>query len=195
MPGQQQSGPGAATFRLAGFSLVSGCALLAVGALVRLAGGTDAASPPVVTGWFLQAVGAMLAVLGIPALYFRQVAGTALTGVIGLILVSLFFFLFGVFGGLVHATAVPTLLREGVARPRPVELTFFVGALSAGIGSLFLGFAIVRARVLSRGVAILVVAGGLALFAGHPVGMHVEDIGLFLFLAGLGWAGSDLVSR
>jgi hypothetical protein len=187
--------PSTALYRVSGLSLLVGCALLATGDLIRVAAGDDPGNKLVASGWFLQAIGAMLAVLGLPGTYVRQGALTAVASLVGLIGISLFLFLFGIFGGLLHALVVPELLQEGVTKPLGVSLAFLTGALFAVIGSLSFGIATIRARVLSRGAGILVIPGGLILFFGHPLGMHVEDLGLLLLMAGLGWAGYDLGFR
>jgi hypothetical protein len=189
---QQESIAPATFFRMSGLSLVIGCGLLAVGDIVRVVSGADPSNPILAIGWFLQAAGAMLAIVGIPGFAARHGAGTGVMGVVGIVGISVFLFLFGVFGGFLHAVAVPALMQQGVTKPIPVSITFFVAALFVLIGSLSLGIAAVRASALSRGTAALIMAGGLALFAGHPLGAHVEDLGLLLLMAGLGWAGYDV---
>jgi hypothetical protein len=187
--------PSTTLYRVSAVSLVLGCALLAIGDLTRVAIGDEPGNTLVASGWFLQAIGAMLALLGLPGIYVRQGAITAVTSLVGLIGISLYLFLFGIFGGLLHALVVPELVKEGVTKPLGVSLAFFAGALFAVIGSLSLGISTIRAGVLPRSVGILVIVGGLILFFGHPLGMHVEDLGLLLLMAGLGWVGYDLGFR
>lgn len=187
--------PSTTLYRISGVSLFLGCALLAIGDLVRVVTGDDPGNTLVASGWFLQSIGAMLAVLGLPGIYVRQGARTAVTSLVGLIGISLFLFLFGIFGGLLHALVVPELTKEAVTRPLGVGLAFFAGSLFAVIGSFSLGIATMRAGVMSRAAGILVIAGGLISFFGHPLGMHVEDLGLLLLMAGLSWAGYDLGFR
>jgi len=74
----------ATLYRQSGNSLLGGCGLLAVGDLIRVVAGPDPGNALLAIGWFLQAVGALLALLGIPGLYSRIVAGTGLLGVAGL---------------------------------------------------------------------------------------------------------------
>lgn len=176
-------------YRLSAVGLLSGCSLLAVGDVVRVAAGTDPGSPLLATGWFLQAFGAMLAVLGIPGFSSRLYGSTGMVGVAGLVGLTAFLFVFGVFGGLLHALAVPSLLRQGATRPVPVDLAYFAAAVLAMVGSLALSLSALRAHVIPKGAAALVLVGGLALFAGHPVGMYAEDLGLVLLMSGLGWMG------
>lgn len=168
-------------------SWMVGCAVLAAGDIIRVVAGNDSANSVVALGWGIQALGAMLAVVGLPGIYHRHVRGTGRLGLAGLAGITLFLFLFGVFGGVLHAVAVPELLREGVTKPPGVSQTFFVGVIFALLGCVALGAATLRAR-LRPGIAALLFLGGGALLIGHPIGMHVEDLGLLLVLGGLAWA-------
>ena len=184
----------ATLYRLSGASLVAGCALLALGDVVRVVSGSDPSNPLLAAGWFIQSVGAMLALLAVPGLYVRIAVPTGLAGLVGILGITLFLFYFGVFGGLVHALAVPGLAKQGASRPIPVDLGFIAAAVFATIGSLALGIGVLRSRTLPRSAAILLMAGGTALFVGHPLGMHLEDLGLAMLVAALGWAGLRLAS-
>src|ERR1700687_3646326 len=178
----------ATLYRQSGNSLLGGRGVLAVGDLIRVVAGPDPGNALLAIGWFLQAVGALLALLGIPGLYSRIVAGTCLLCVAGLTGITIFLFYFGIFGGMLHALAVPDLVHQVASRPIPVDRGFFAAAVIVMIGSLALGIGVLRARVLSLAAAALIIAGGLALFVGHPI-MYAEDIGLLLLTVGLGWAG------
>ncbi len=192
--------PGATTstsrlYRLGGACLFAGCVVLVIGAGIRVSTGTDPSNTVAAAGWFVQAIGAMLVVLGLPAAYLRQAAVTGRLGLVGFVGISLFLFIFGIFGGLVHGLVVPVLAARGpamAARPASVGLAFFAAALLGLVGSLSWGLTTVRARVFPRWTGILPIVGGLALFFGHPLGMHVEDIGLVALMAGLGWCGLSL---
>ncbi len=184
-------------FRLGGSCLFLGCVALVIGTSIRVAAGTDPSNTLVVVGWFVQAIGAMFAALGLPAVYLRHAGITGRLGLLGFIGISLFLFIFGIFGGLVHALVVPVLAAKGTGmavRPASVGLAFFVAALLVLTGSLSWGIASIRTRVLPRPAGILPILGGLALFFGHSLG-HVEDIGLVALVAGLGWAGLSLTTN
>ena len=178
----------ASLHRISGLSLVAGCALMAIGDVLRVISGPDPANVLLAIGWFGQAVGAALAILGLPG-FCARIAGTDVLGVAGLAGVAVFLFYFGIFGGLLHALAVPGLISQGATRPHPVDIGFLVAAIFVMLGSLALGVALLRGRRLSPGAPALLIAGGVALVVGHPI-VHVEDAGLLLLLAGLGWAGS-----
>lgn len=188
----------ATLYRLSGVSLFLGCVLLVIGDLIRVASGTDPGNTLVASGWFLQAIGSMLVALGLPGIYLRQAADTGVPGLVGFIGTSLFFLIFGIFGGLLHGLVLPVLATEAPAvaknAPAGVGLAFFSAALLVAIGSPSLGVATMRAGVLPRWAGALIIAGGLALFVGHPLPMHIEDAGLVLLLAGLGWLGLSLMS-
>lgn len=178
----------ASLHRISGLILVVGCALMAAGDVLRVISGPDPANVLLAVGWFGQAAGAALAILGLPGFCVR-IAGTGVLGVAGLTGIAIFLFYFGIFGGLLHALAVPELLSQGATRPLPVNIGFLVSVIFVMLGSLTLGIALFRGRLVSPGAPALLIAGGIALVAGHPIA-YVEDAGLLLLTAGLGWAGS-----
>ena len=178
--------------RFGGVSVSLGCMLLVIGDLLRVATGTDPGNMLVASGWFVQAVGAMLVALGLPAIYLRQAAETGAVGLVGFIGTSLYFLIFGIFGGLLHALVRPAL-APALAKPAAVDLAFFVAALLVAIGGLALGVATIRAAVLPRQAGVLILVGALALFVGHPL-PHIEDAGLVLLVVGLGWLGLSLIA-
>lgn len=166
---------------------MAGCGAVAAGDIIRIIAGDDSANSVVALGWGIQALGAMLAVVGLPGIYQRHVRRTGRLGIAGLGGITVFLFLFGVFGGVLHAVAVPTLVREGITKPAGVSQAFIVGVVFALLGTLALGIATIRAGV-RRGISVLLFAGGVALLIGHPIGMHLEAAGLLLVLFGLAWA-------
>lgn len=184
-------------FRLSGVSVVLGCTLVVIGDLIRVASGTDPGNTFVAFGWFIQAIGAMLVALGLPGIYLRQAVQTGVLGLVGFIGVSLFFLIFGIWGGLVHGVVLPVLatVAPTIARNAPpsVGLVFMSAALLGMLGSLALGVASLRAGILPRWAGALIIAGGVALFVGHPL-PHLEDVGLVVLLTGLGWLGLSLLS-
>lgn len=178
----------ASLHRLSGLILVVGCALMAAGDVLRVISGPDPANVLLAVGWFGQAAGAALAILGLPGFWVR-IARTGVLGVAGLTGIAIFLFYFGIFGGLLHALAVPDLIAQGATRPHPVDIGFLVCVVLVMLGSVALGIALLRGRRLSPGAPALLITGGVTLVVGHPI-VHVEDAGLLLLLAGLGWAGS-----
>lgn len=178
----------ASLHRLSGLILVVGCALMAAGDVLRVISGPDPAHALLAVGWFGQAAGAALVILGLPGFCVR-IAGTGVLGVAGLTGIAVFLFYFGIFGGLLHALAVPGLIGQGATRPHPVDIGFLLSAIVVMLGSLALGAALLRGRLVSPGAPALLIVGGVALVAGHPIA-HVEDAGLLLLMAGLGWAAS-----
>lgn len=186
----------AVLYRLSSASLILGCVLLVVGDLIRIAAGTAPTDPLLASGWFIQAIGAMLAALGLPATCLRQTSRPSVMSLVGVVGISLFLFVF-LFGGLVHALVVPELAKRApdlAVRPKGVGLAFLAGSLFLLIGSLSLGVATIRAGVLSRWVGILLIVGGIGVGVGHPLGKHVEDVGLVVLVAALGLAGLSLTS-
>ena len=181
----------ASLFRATAVAMVAGCSILAAGDLVRAVSGTDDANPFLALGWFIQAVGASLALLALPGFCTRVAGRAGVLGVAGIAGITLFLLYFGIFAGLLHALAVPGLTAQGATRPDAVKIGFLVSAIFGSLGSVALGAGLWRARHLSPAVPLLLIAGGVVLLAGHPI-PHVEDAGLLMLLAGLGWAGSRL---
>lgn len=178
----------ASLYPISGLSLVAGCALMGIGDVMRVISGPDPAQPLLAIGWFFQAAGAALAIIGLPGFSAVIARLTGALGVAGLVGIAIFLFYFGIFGGLLHALAVPGLLSQGATRPHPVDIGFLLSAISVMLGSLALGVALLRGRHLSPAAPALLMVGGVVLVAGHPFA-HVEDAGLLLLLVGLGWAG------
>ena len=177
----------ASLHRISGLTLGAGCALLAAGDILRIIGGPDPANLLQAIGWAVQAAGAALAILGLPG-FGTRVAENGWLGIAGLAGIAVFLFYFGIFGGLLHALAVPGLTAQGATRPPAVQIGFMVSGLSVMLGSLALGTALIRGRRLPAGAPALLIAGAVMLVAGHPIA-HVEDAGLLLLLGGLSWAG------
>jgi len=168
--------------------VIAGCALLVIGDAVRIVAGSSDASIPGGVGWFTQAVGAMLVVPGLPALYARQAQSAPVLGLMAFVGLNLFMFLFGIFGGLLHSLVVVELARSdpnAAIRPVSVALSFFAGSMGAVVGGTGFGGAVIRGKGFPSHAGILAAVGGILLFIGHPLGMHIEDAGLWLLLGGV----------
>ncbi|MDQ6695440.1 MAG: hypothetical protein M3014_13660 [Chloroflexota bacterium] len=186
----------ATLYRLSGISLLLGSLLIAIGTIIRVLAGDNPTSTFVASGWFLGAPGGMLVALGLPGIYARNAPSLSLMGLFGTAGITLFFLIFGVFGGLLHGLVLPALEGQvpGVTKNAPmgVGLAFLTGALLCASGGILLGIATIRAGGLPRWPGALIIAGALALL-GHGL-PHVEDAGVVLLTAGLAWLGLNTIS-
>lgn len=176
--------------------MILGCTFLAIGDGVRIFAGSADSSILGGVGWFIQAFGAMLVTLGLPALYVVQAEASRWLALAGFIGLSIFLFLFGIFGGLLHSLVVVELARTApgaAVRPVTVALSFFIGSMGAVLGGVAFGAAVVRGHRLPNHAGFLTMGGGLLLFIGHPIGLHVEDVGLWLLLGGIADSALALV--
>jgi len=188
----------ATVYRASGLSLLLGSVVLISGAIIRVLAGADPANPHLATGWSIQAVGAMLVVLGLPGVYACQVQATGLLGLLGIVGTTLFFLIHGVFVGLLHGLVLPALATRApdlaTTAPPSVGLVLFSAALLGTLGSLLLGSATVRAGILPRWAGASIIVGGVAVFVGHGRGLHLDDAGLISLMVGLAGLGVHLLS-
>lgn len=182
-------------YRGGGTAAVIGCILMVIGAL-GVTAVVDRHSMLLASSWFVWAIGAMLVLLGLPAIYAHGADKAGILGLVGFVAMSLYFFIHGIFLGLIHGLVLPVLATTApdLTRPKAVGLTVFVGALLVLVGSISFGIATARGGVYPRTAGALVAAGGLIMFVGHPVLHGVEVAGFVLFMAGLGWLGLNLLS-
>lgn len=188
----------ATLYRLSGGILVIGCVVMVVGSLVISMAGSDLKSSLLASGWFVWAIGAMLVTFGLPAIYVRQAEYAGALGLAGVVGITLFLITHGIFLGLLQGLVLPVIATKAPAvanrMPAAVGLAALVGALLLLIGSLSMGFATIRAGAFPRGAGALIIAGGLAVFIGHPILDVVEEAGYVLLMAGFAWLGLSLLS-
>lgn len=161
------------------------------------------------TFWFVTHVfwiiGMLLGLLGLTAVYARQAEKT---GILGLIAVLMAFFGWALYSAWEWSEA---FLWPVVAHVAPQfmdhpdqKLLMTLNAsqtihwLLFGAGLTLFGVASLRAGVLSRGAAVLLIVGGVATFVGNGVGLPIPEgsiLGILvtllgmLVLPGLAWMG------
>ncbi len=167
--------------------LLLGCGLLAVGDVVRIAAPDDVTSTLLAAGWVIQVPGAVLVLLGTPAVFARRAGALGRVGLLGVVALALFLLVFGVFAGLLHGLVLPAVAVQapGVEEPTSVLLVMVAGAVMGMLSTFLLGIATWRAGVLPRWAAGLMIVGGAAMLVGHGMPLHVEDDGLAVYLLGL----------
>lgn len=204
--------------RLGGLAALVGYALFPVLQIARVFAFPDTmtSSAASVTGvWFalnlLLVIAMLLGLLGLIGIYARQAENR---GALGLIAFLMTFFGFALYFAWmwmetfvwpVIAQATPQLMDH----PDPNLLTALNASqtihwLLFGAGLLLLGVASLRAAVLPRGAAVLLIVGGMATLVVNGVGLDIPEasiLGLLLSLLsllvapGLAWMGYAVWSR
>ncbi len=201
-------------YRLSGIALVVGGAISAVFSVISTVAfpspnGFDA---KVVTGapWqivtLLTVIGGVLILLGFPAAYVRQAKETRVLGLIGFILLYLAVLMVGVIFEMTVlliipylATAAPKLLGSN-SGPPALFVFFIAWALFTTVGAILFSIATLRARVLPRMAAIVLLVAmvvNLVDFAPLPglLGVILSAAGGVLFYLALAWFGFGLLSE
>lgn len=199
-------------FRIGGLALLLGAFLFTVHIVGRsvITAGPDPATFAKNGLWVpvnaLGAAGAVLVLLGLPALYLEMAGSTGVLGFLGVVLLAVGWIFLGVFlslyGLLVApwlADRAPSLVVRGAPLPAGVVVAF-VGALLAQIlGALLLAVPFLRRRVQPRWVgfalpasALLTIAGDLVAPDGPAASVAVNllsNVGPVLLVAALGALG------
>jgi hypothetical protein len=154
---------------------------------------------------------AVLAVVGITAIYLRQVRHFGILGLIGYLMFGFFFILQSSFT-FVEAFVAPLFVAdapqvsvdvvglfgryEAVTDLGPLAALPDVGALLYVGGALLFGIAVTRARVLSRGAGILLIAAAVATpIAGAFLPHTLERMAAVPMGLALIWLGCSLWSE
>lgn len=156
----------------------------------------------------LSSVEAVLALVGVTGIYLRQVRQSGLLGLIGYLMFAFFFILQSSFT-FAEAFIAPLFVadapqvstdvvglfgrHDAVTDLGPLAALPGVGGLLYIGGALLLGMAVVRARVLSRGVGILLIAAAVITpIAGVLLPHALERMAAVPMGFALIWLGSSL---
>lgn len=186
-------------YRLSGISLLIGSLLVALGVIPIFFIGDSPTSTMAAPAALLRVLGGMLIVLGLPGMYVRQAERAGFLGLIGYLLTLLYILILGVAGDTINAfvlpflaSAAPALLKGSL--PSGLETFFIIGQLLAFVGGTLLGIATLRAGVFSRWAGILLIVGAVLSFIGNFLLPIISTVGVVLFLVGLAWLGSGVLS-
>jgi len=213
MPIRPPADPSVGLFRLSGLALVIGGAafILHIASRSVLTSEMDLVTAYRDALWVpinvLGVFGALLVLLGLPAMYARMAGSTGLLGLAGVVLISLEWIFFGVFLSLFAVLVAPWLAGEapalvGTSSRLPAAFTIaFVTALLAWlIGAVLLAIPLIRGGVRPRWVGVLLpisamwaVAGDLIAPSGPSTTLAVNllsNLGPVLLVVALGRLGA-----
>ncbi len=198
-------------FRLSGISLLLGAAVNVIAGVMTLfldsslsASPTTIQSPLWSTFWSLAFVGIVLLLLGLPALYLRQVGERGgVVGLIGVFLVALGSFLgmattaYCVSIAPLLAAKAPNLINAGYETSLAV---FGISATVLGIiGPLLLGIAVIRAKVFPLLVGLLLMVAGVlspvTTFSGGALFALIGQVGIVSAAIAYGRVGMSLTKQ
>lgn len=150
-------------YRISGLSLVLGAVVFVVHVVLRswMTAGVD---PSIVAKqgiWIfvniLGVIGAVLVLLGMPAMYARVAAKTGAFGLVGVALIAVAWMLFGLFlslyGALVSpwlAAKAPSPVAASAPLPTGILVAFAVGLVDWFAGGVLFGITFIRGRVGPR---------------------------------------------
>ena len=192
-------------FRFSGVALLVGGLLAALFTLIGMLlfpgnnSPTNALWMPV---QLLIFVGALLVLLGLPAIYVRQARQVGWLGLIGFILTFLAALIIGVGGWIATGIIYPWLavdapkLAAGQGPPA-LNAVIIISTLLFAVGTIMLGLATMRAGVFSRWAGLLLLTSGVVVAvsaAPFPPVMStlVSNIGMVVFFLSLAWIGYSL---
>ncbi len=166
---------------VSGLGLVIGAALFVIHILLRsvITAGADTATLAREGAWLmLNAVGllgAVLVLMGLPALYASISKASGATGLIGVVLISVAWIFFGVFLSFYALLVMPWLAEKApwlIAPSAPPPVAFvvaFVAALAAWCGGTFMVAIPLLRRIESRWVGYMVAASGVWMVVGDLI--------------------------
>jgi hypothetical protein len=161
----------------------------------------------------LGILGAVLVLLGLPAIYSRLAAKLGLAGFIGTVLIAFAWMFFGLFLSLYAVLILPWLANrvpELVAASVPLPTAFiiaFIVALAAWItGTILLAVPFIRGRAYPQWIgyllpvsALWVVVGNLVIAPGGPASNLainlLSNLGPVLLVIGIGYLGLKMLSE
>lgn len=185
-------------FQLAGWSLLIGGILAAIGTLVG-SFNQDPANPLSSVSSLVSLVGIVLILLGVPALYARLAHAIGWLGLIGFAVLYISGLLAGIGGTLMGLIVFPVLAQVSPAftngpPPESIVNFFLIAGIFNLVGGVLFGAAIVLARAVERNAAILLIIGTVVGFVGGYVDVpHLGDLGTALLLVALAWMGVTLM--
>ncbi len=204
---------GARLSRVGGLLVVGGAVAFVMHVVLRsvLTAGVDSAVSAQASLWVpvnvLGALGAVLVLLGLPAVYARMAGQGGLPGLVGFALIEVSWIFFGLFLSLYGALVLPWLADQAPglvdgSSPTPlgVVVAFALGLLTWLLGAVLLAVPFARGVVRSRWVGYVLPASALWALVGAfviaPDGPAsnlavnlLSNLGPVLLLLGLGYLG------
>lgn len=162
-------------YRLSGWSLLLGGAVTIILNIVNnyaFPSNNSGFDPSVVTAAPFQIVnlllfvGGILTLLGAPGIYLRQARKAGVLGLIGFILLFITGILLGLVFEIIDVLVIPWIasvapkLAEG-SGPPSLFVFFLVAGLLATVAALLFGIATLRAAILPRGAAIVLLVAAI----------------------------------
>jgi hypothetical protein len=168
--------------RIAGLGLLAGAIVFVAHIVLRslVTAGVEPVVFAMQGAWVpinaLGIIGAVLVLLGLPAMYARLVSSSGLLGLVGVTLVAVAWLFFGVFLSLYAALILPwlaenapSLVAASATLPPGFVVAFLAGLVAWLAGTLFLGLPFIRGRVGPRWVGYLLAVSGLWMAFGSLV--------------------------
>jgi hypothetical protein len=184
-------------YRFSGISLLLGCVIIFLVTIPGVFIGNDPASTYAMYSSLGRVLGGMLLVLGFPGVYARQSQRAGVLGLIGFVLTLIYILMLGVFGDTFDALIVPFIATHAPSlmksEPPALDLFYMIGGILGVVGGVLLGIATIRASVLSRWAAILLIVGSVVQFLGDVLNLPIANPGFLLFMIGLAWLGLGVV--
>ena len=174
-------------YRFSGVALLIGGVLAIIGQLLLIT--ADPGTPLWIPGSWLSLAGTLLVILGFPGLYFKQVDRAGLLGMIGFVVSFVgFLFLVGIqtFDAFVSPALAANAATKSMADTAAILplLTFeLLGGLLLVVGPLLFGIATIRAGVLQRWAAIILIVGSVAAIITVALHNWNEISGAIFYLA------------
>lgn len=206
-------------FRISGFSLLTGAVVFVLHIALRsvITAGSDATTFARESLWLLinvlGIVGAVLVLLGLPAMYARTSALFGMSGFIGMVLLAIAWMFVGLFLSLYSVLILPWLADRApslivASEPLPVTfvIAFAIGLVAWLAGSVLLAVPFLRKRVPPTWVGYTLVASGVWMVIGNlfiaPSGPAsnlavnlLSNLGPVLLLIGIAYLGYRMLSE
>jgi hypothetical protein len=156
----------------------------------------------------LGVIGAVLVLVGMPAMYARMADSSGLLGIIGVLLIALGWMFFGLFLSFYSMVVLPwlasnaPLLVDGLNRHPPMVVAYLAAVLAEVVGIVLFAIPFVRGRVYPRWVGYVLFASALMMIGGMFVAPSgpatnvainlVSNLGPVLLMIALGALGSRM---
>ena len=168
--------------RISGTSLLIGAVIFILHVVLRsvITAGPDPVTVAQDSAWIpinlLGVVGAILVLLGLPALYARMADRLGMSGLIGIVLLTIGWMFVGLFLSLYSvlimpwlADAAPSLIDGSTPQPAAFVIAFVVGLAAWLVGSVLLAIPFIRKRAQPAWVGYALVASGVWMIIGNFV--------------------------
>jgi hypothetical protein len=206
-------------YRISGLTILVGASTFATHIVLRsvITAGLDPSASAQKDLWvpinMLGVLGAMLVLLGLPAIYVRVAEKTGLAGLIGTALIALAWMFFGLFLSLYAvlvlpwlAIRAPALVAASAPLPAAFLIAFTIGLTAWITGAVLLAVPFIRRRLHPQWIgyllpasAIWMVIGSLVIAPSGPASNLainlLSNLGPVLLVIGVGYLGSQMLSE